>query len=48
MQLTQKQADEFWNIADADGNGQMQIDELHMALKKCGAKIPDKELAVSL
>ncbi|XP_060608360.1 calmodulin-like protein 5 [Ruditapes philippinarum] len=45
MQLTQKQADEFWNIADADGNGQMQINELHMALKKCGAKISDKELA---
>ena len=49
MSLTQEQAEEFWTIADADGNGQMKVNELKHAMQtKYNANLCDKDVAVSI
>ena len=49
MSLTQAEAEEFWAIADADGNGQMKLNELKQAMQtKYNVNLSDKEVAVSI
>ncbi|KAL4222619.1 hypothetical protein ACF0H5_018660 [Mactra antiquata] len=43
MSLTQKQCEEFWALADRDGDGELSIQELKEAVKRYNPRITDKQ-----
>ena len=47
MSLTPEQCEEFWNLADKDGDGVLSISELAAALRQYRKGISDKDCAVN-
>ena len=47
MGLTSKQLEEFWNIADANNDGQLTVQELARAVRNYDKNVSDASIAVS-